>query len=238
MAVKTVVVTRPLSDAAQLMQALQSAGHHAICEPLTEIFLNHTARLALEKTLLCEPDAILVTSRNGVAALAALCELRDHMILCVGESTAASAQSAGFSRVCTCGETVLDMVNYITDAYEPDARFVYISAEHVRSEFSEYGLQVERIIAYSAIAAEHLSDTLIQQIKRGQIDVITFMSQRSAEIFMTLARHSDIVDSLSTIDACCMSATVAKPLQNAVWKHIIIASKPTLASVVQSVDNA
>jgi uroporphyrinogen-III synthase len=224
------------------MQALQEKGHHAICEPLTQIFLNHTARSQLAYALQADPEAVLITSRNGAQALAALTELRDMMVLCVGDSTEAAAQSAGFTRTCSCGGNVQSMADYIVDAYDADSRFVYVSAEHTREDLpallQSFGMQTEQVVAYSAVASETLSETLVEHIKREQVDGIIFLSQRTAEIFMTLARNAGIAEELGALTAYCISETAAEPLQKAGWKQLAVAKQATLASVVASVDNA
>ncbi len=92
---ETIVITRPKGDAASLTEALQARGYHVIHEPLTEIFLRHAERQALHQALLEEPDAIILTSRHGVHALALLTDLRDSYLLCVGEATAQAAAFAG-----------------------------------------------------------------------------------------------------------------------------------------------
>lgn len=239
---KTIVITRPPSDAEVLMQALQESGHHAICEPLTEIFLNHTVRPELARALLGDPHAVIATSRNGVRALAALSELRDMMLLCVGESTEAVAQSAGFTRTSACGGDVQAMVDTIINAYDSGSHFVYVAATHTSEDLpgllSAFGMQLTPIIAYNAVASEALSDTLIEQMRRNQIDGITFMSPRTAEIFMQLADKAGINDALPVLEAFCLSENVSKPLRAQVWKNIHIAKQPTLASLIACVDNA
>lgn len=238
---KTVIVTRPLPDATLLIHALQEHGHHAIGEPLTEIFLHHTARQALTQALESDPDAVIVTSRNGARALAALTELRDLAVLCVGESTEAAARDCGFDRCFSCGGTVQAMLDYIVDAYDAGGRFVYLSAEHTRENLPEalrpFDMHVLQVVAYSAVASESLSETLTEQIRRNMIDGVVFMSQRSADIFMQLARKAQIEGDLAAMQAYCLSEACALPLRDAPWGEIVLAEQPTLASMVASVDN-
>lgn len=239
---KTIVVTRPRSDAAPLMQSLQDSGHHAICEPLTEIFLDHTARGPLAQALHRDPDGVIVTSRNGVHALAALTELRDCALLCVGDGTAAAAESTGFSRVWSCGGHVQALADYVIDAFDADTHFIYVSAQHTHEDLpgllGAFGIHVSQIVAYSAVASEVLSDTLVEQIRRGQIDGITFMSRRSADIFLQLCEKAGLMEALPALDAYCLSSNVAEPLRPHAWKNIAVAEQATLASLIACVDNA
>lgn len=238
---KTILITRGVSDGEELREELQALGNRVIHEPLTEIFLNHTIRQELNSVIMGDPDAIIVTSRYGVRALAALDISRDSTVICVGAATAAIASSLGYSRVYMAGRTVDELVNYIADAYDNGSRFLYASAAHVRADIEEmlenYGMYVKRLVVYEAIASEALSDTLIEQLKRGQVDAVTFLSQRSAEIFMRLLAKADAEDTIVAIDAYCLSETIAEALRSKKWKGIYVSKEPTLASLVACVDN-
>ena len=76
---KTILITRSHDDGHELHERLHAAGYRAIHEPLTQVVLNHTARLPLAQVLAQEPDAILITSRNGARALATLTEMREDL---------------------------------------------------------------------------------------------------------------------------------------------------------------
>ncbi len=239
---KTIVITRPLGDEMILRDELIERGYHVIHEPLTEIILDHNKRLEVEHALLDDPDAILVTSKHGVQALALLTELRDMFLLCVGETTADVAVQLGFDRVSVTGETVDHLIDYILDCYDEDSKFLYISGEHVSADLGEAlstrAMEVTRIAAYEAVASEALSDTLVEQLKRGQIDALSFFSKRSAQIFLALAEKTNILKTLDRIDVFCLSDSIAENLQETNWQRIYSAEKATLASLITCVDNA
>ena len=239
MANETIVITRALGDEVELRDGLQDAGYHVICEPLTEIFLHHTAQAELANVLINSPDAVLITSQHGVQSLALLTELRDIPLLCVGEKTTEIAENLGFSRVCMAGENAERMIDYILGAYGDDARFLYVSGENISVDLGEIlgisGMQVARVIAYEAVATEALSDTLLEQLKRGQIDAITFFSQRTAEIFLALAAEHNTLENINKIDAFCLSKNVAEVAENANWRKVYSANEPTLNSLIECI---
>lgn len=239
---KTILVTRAKGDEHELTEALQALGHFVIHEPLTEIFLNHTIRAHIELLLADEPNAILITSKHAVQALALLSDIRDVCILAVGTATMECAMSLGFSRVYDTGGTLESMLTYIQGGYDDEARFVYISGEHIRSDLPEilqsFGMSCERVIAYHALASEALSDTLVAQLQRGQIDAVTFFSPRNVEIFLNLLERAEISPATAVLDLFALSEDVANAAGNAEWRQVFIAAQPTLASLVDSVDNA
>ena len=238
---KTLLVTRPKGDEQQITEALQELGHFVIHEPLTEIFLNHTLRGMLASQLHNDPDAILITSRHAVQSLALLTDIRDIFLLCVGEATTEHAISLGFSRVECGGKNIESLLETITGGYDEDARFLYISGAHIHSDLpvilESYGMQCERVVTYEAIASESLSDTLIEQIKRGQIDAITLFSARNAEILCHLLDDAGISEASTVLDIFCLSDEVANAATALDWANIYIAAEPTLASMVERVDN-
>lgn len=239
---KTIVITRPLGDEIILRDELVERGYFVIHEPLTEIFLRHDVRMEVEHALLKDPDAIIITSKHGVQALALLTEIRDMFLLCVGEATANIASQLGFDRVSVTGETVDHLIDYVLDCYDEESNFLYISGEHINTDLSEAlsvrAMNVERIVTYEAIASESLSDTIIEQIKRGQIDGLTFFSSRSAQIFIALAGKAGIENFLKKTDTFALSEAVADTLSSIKWQGIYSADKATLASMVSCIDNA
>ncbi len=239
---ETVVITRPREETDRFAEALQALNYRVIHEPLMDIFLRHTERQALHQRLMEEPDAIIVTSRYAARALAALTELRDPYLLCVGEATAEAAESLGFLRVTAAGGSVQALMKYIKASYDEDARFLYTSGQQVSADIGpllgECGMQVERCVLYDAVAAEGLSDTLVEQLRRGQINAITFLSSRTAQIFCSLINKAGVKEACEPIHAFALSEAVVDPLRPMPWKNLHIAPEATLASLVNCMDNA
>jgi len=242
MTTQTILITRASGDETGMMEMLQQSGHRVIHEPVTSIYLDHTRRQDLQAALSSEPDAIIVTSRHAVQALSLLSDIRDVFLICVGESTAETAESLGFSRAMSAGGTVERMAENILASYDEDTRFLYLSAEHVRADLaamlSQHGVSVERLVLYAAVASEQISDVVAEHLRRRQIDAVTFMSQRSAEIFTALLAKADLLESITCLKAFCISRAVADALEHQPWQQVYVSEEPTLASMVECVDNA
>lgn len=242
MASKTVAITRPSAEKDALTRLLHQRGYSVIHEPLTHVFLYHNAQAPLAQALNANPDAIIITSKQGVKALATLTELRDLALVCVGAATAHTAQANGFSRVFTAGGSVASLIEYLAGAYDPGSHFLYVSAEHVRvdlpSILGRQGMHVSRIALYEASAAECFSDTFVEHLKRRQVNAVTFLSQRSAQIFEELAAKAKVEEALEGMAACCLSKAIASALERHTWRRIHTARQATLASLTDCVDNA
>lgn len=238
---KTILVTRPKGDEISLMELFQDHGYRAIHEPLTTIYLDHTQRQALHQALESDPDAVIITSRHAAQALSLLSDIRDFFLICVGESTAEVAQSLGFHRVSVAGGNVEKLSHTILASYDEYSRFVYLSGEHIRADLAamlaSHNMHVERLVLYEAVASEELSDILIEHLKRRQLDGVTFMSQRTAQIFTSLIKKADMVEALTCLQAFCLSDTVAEALKNQPWQQVHVSNEATLASMAACVDN-
>lgn len=236
---ETILITRPIGDESALTELLHAHDYRVIHEPLMQIVLNHTQRHALEQALYDEPDACILTSRHGVQALAALSALRDVPLVCVGESTARMAESLGFTRTAIAGGNVNRLVEYITDAYDEGSRLLYLSGEEVRVDLETVlsQMQVERLVLYEAVAATQLSDTLVEQLRRQQIDAVTLLSARTAAIFAQLLEAANASPSARHLHAIVLSAAIAEPIIALPWKGVHITDEATLASLIETVDN-
>jgi uroporphyrinogen-III synthase len=163
-------------------------------------------------------------------------------LLCIGEATAEVAYALGFGQVSVAGGTAESMIDYILAGYDPGSKFLYVSGQHVRVEIEaaliQHGVDAQRIAVYEAVASQQLSDTLIELLKRRQVDAVTFLSQRAATIFERLLTKAEAQTTVQHLDAFCLSDMIAAPLSAWPWKGIYIAGDTTLASLVASVDNA
>lgn len=236
---KTILITRSHDDGHELHERLHAAGYRAIHEPLTQVVLNHTARLPLAQVLAQEPDAILITSRNGARALATLTEMRDLPLLCVGDATAETAESLGFIRVSTTGRTAEDMAHYVCDAYDYDVKLLHVCGAHsyplLEEHLRQYGMAPVRIAAYEAVASESLSDTLLAQIEREQIDGVVLMSERTSRIWLSLLEKAQLHAAASRMTAYCISDQAGAPLHSSSWPSIRIADEPILDRLIDTI---
>jgi uroporphyrinogen-III synthase len=133
------------------------------------------------------------------------------------------------------------LAEYIACAYDEEAHFLYAAGAHIQVDLDgllkEKGLQVEKLVLYDAHAAEALADTLVEQLKRQQIDAVTFMSQRTAQIFTRLLAQAGIEETSARLHAFCLSDAVARPLEALRWKAVHTPHEATLASMVECIDN-
>ena len=91
-------------------------------------------------------------------------------------------------------------------------RLLYLRGKHVafdmKGELEVAGYQVDDIVCYEACAAERFSLEFLSDMEAGNIGAVSFFSKRSAEIFLQLAKNSQVFDGLRGIKALCISKAV------------------------------
>ncbi len=108
-----VLITRPEPDAAALRAQLEALGHEVTVEPLLKI-----EQLPIAATALDGMAAVIVTSRNGLRALAesaAIEVARELPLIAVGPGTAQLAREIGFAHVIEGPGTASDLVPLIVE---------------------------------------------------------------------------------------------------------------------------
>jgi len=133
------------------------------------------------------------------------------------------------------------MVSGILESYDEGSRFVYLSGEHVSRDIGALlagsAMHVQRLILYNAVASEQISDILVEHLKRRQLDAVTFLSPRTAQIFTSLINKAGMQEALTCLRAFCLSPAIADALKHQPWQQVHAASEATLASLVECVDN-
>ena len=92
-----ILVTRPEPDAEQQAEKLVARGHAPVIAPLLTVAFSNSAPFDLARV-----QALIVTSRNGLRALAAHPQFAEAVTLpvfAVGPATARVAAGLGFARV-------------------------------------------------------------------------------------------------------------------------------------------
>src|SRR5690606_24915182 len=110
------LLTRPEEDARPLGERLRAAGHEVLIEPLLKIRYRDAPTLELDGV-----QALLLTSANGVRALARHSHRRDLPVLAVGDATACAARAAGFSDVRSADGDVHDLEALVVAQLSPQA---------------------------------------------------------------------------------------------------------------------
>ena len=219
-----ILVTRPLQDGEAIARRLAAMGHQALLAPLLTVqFLDG------EPLDLAGVQAVLVTSANGVRALARRVTQRDIPIFAVGPQSAVAAKAEGFTRVRSADGDAATLANSVSGWAKPGEGFLLHGAGEDASAvltetLSAQGFQTRRENLYRVEKSTHLSAEAAGAIRQGAVDAALFFSPNSAALFAEcVARDSLSVDGVIAI---CISAKTRDALAGLKFAETRIAATP------------
>lgn len=219
-----VLVTRPADDAADTVARLAALGHQAIIAPLLDIRFREGPQLALS-----DVQAVLVTSANGIRALAQRTARRDMQILAVGVQSAAAAREMGFAQFEDAGGDADALAKLAIARLAPDrGALLHAAGAETRGQLAEKltsnGFAVRTEILYDAVAATDLPEHARNAIEGGLVDAVLFFSPRTARIFADIAARENLA--CRSLVAVCISQAAADELRARDFREIRVAERP------------
>lgn len=231
------LVTRPREDSEGVARALAERGLEVMVEPLLDI--EPVAGAAVE---IHGAQGILVTSANGIRALARLYPGRDLPIWAVGDASGRAAREMGFSRVECAGGDVDSLAALVQARVDPKAGALLhaagtVTAGDLSGWLSAKGFEVRRQVLYQAVPATRLSAALCDTLRAGGLQLALFFSPRTARTFATLAIEAGVQGSLGAIAAYGLSANVSAELSPLPWRVLRQAAEPSQAALLAAIDD-
>ena len=220
------IVTRPRAESEALADKLRGLGHQVLIEPMLTIQPIEAADLDLT-----DAAALLLTSANGVRALAQANARRDLPVLAVGAAPAAAAREAGFSDVAAAGGDVVALAALVRQRFRPeDGVLVHVAGSAVAGDLAGDlggdGYQVRRSVLYGAETTAQLSAPCRAALGAGEIDGVLFFSPRSAATFVKLLLCDGLGEACRDVDLYGLSAAVAEAGSKVPWRRQNIAAMP------------
>ncbi|CAA7616391.1 uroporphyrinogen-III synthase [Magnetospirillum sp. UT-4] len=231
-----VLVTRPREDAQEVARELETRGHAVVTEPLLDIVPIAGAVVEVDGA-----QGILVTSANGIRALAQSCPDRALPVWAVGDASARAARDLGYARVESAGGDVETLAALVAARCDPAAGpFLHaagsVTAGDLSGRLSGSGFAVRRLVLYEARTAEAVSPTLAAALAAGEIDLALFFSPRTAATFATLVARAELSGHAGRIRAYALSPAVAEALAALPWAAVRVAAAPTQAAMLAAID--
>ncbi|HEX3942838.1 MAG TPA: uroporphyrinogen-III synthase [Rhizomicrobium sp.] len=227
-----ILVTRPAEEGERLARLLRERGHESILSPAMDIQLEDGPDLSFETA-----QAILVTSANGVRALAQRTRKRNVPLFVVGPQTAEAARSAGFVSVRDAkGDSRVLAQNVRQWAFPGGGSLVYAAGDAITDDLVctllQQGFDVEVLRLYRANERAMLSDTAAAGLASDAIDAVMLFSPRSARAFVRQVLRAGLQKNCEKILALCISPAAAAALFPLHFAHIQIAAEPNRNSML------
>lgn len=224
------VVTRPAEDAERIAAPLRARGVDVLIEPLLTITPKSDATLDLDGV-----QALLLTSANGVRALAAVGAGHPDMLLlpalAVGDQTAAVAREAGFGDVAAAEGDVTSLAALVRARLKPEGGALLHAAGSVvagdlAGDLGRDGYEVRRAVLYAARPADAFSTAFRDTLAAGTVNAVFLYSPRTAKTFATLAHQADLRDACRGLRAYCLSQAVADAVADVPFAAVRVAERP------------
>jgi uroporphyrinogen-III synthase len=230
-----VLITRPEREAAALAQVLATRGHQAVIAPLFRLQVLHPPDDFAATLAACQ--AILITSSNGVRALAEGSEQRSKPIYAVGDTTAATAEGLGFTSVTSASGDAAALADLVRQRLDPaNGPLMHVSGADVAGSPAPESFEVKRVVLYEARQADALPDSARAALAARAIDVATFFSPRASDAFVQLVTAAGLADTCRAVSAIAISPAATQPLGALPFARTVAAERPTRQAVLDEID--
>jgi uroporphyrinogen-III synthase len=233
------LVTRPIEDQDQTLEALKARGLEGVCAPVMVVD-------RIKGALPLPADAwqgLIITSRNSLRMLSEeeLAPLKGLALFCVGRKTAELACNLGFRNLVHVQGRLEGLAEVIVQRCNPaGGAFLYLSAVHrtghLEKELMEQGFSCHLHRLYETCAVAHFSEVIRHAIQDGFIDGVLLYSARTAQIFMDLVERDNLTQFAQDLRYYCLSKAVAAPVE-ARGYPLVVAETPNETSLLVCVQN-
>lgn len=233
-----VLITRPEPDAAAFAAQLEALGHTVTLEPLLRI-----EHLPIDVDALDGVAGLIVTSRNGLRALASSSAFNDALrlpIIAVGPGTAQLARELGFARVVAGSGTAADLVPIIVEAAPgQQGTLAHVRGEDVafdlRTALRAHEVELREIVTYRALPARSLQPQTKDLLAAGAIDAAILMSPRTGAIFARIVASEGLQVAVRRLVLLCLSPAVAAAIEPLAPARVEVAESPNSAAMLAAV---
>lgn len=231
---KTILVTRPITEANVTAEKLEAAGNRVVIAPALQV----------EPVSFEIPDenrSIIITSQNGARMGLANIGNKVRPIFAVGDKTADEARKLGFTNITVGPGTARQMVPMLLECGVTETRkYTHLCgstlAYNICDVLQGEGLDAENTVTYQTRANRNLSMGVQEALDEGEIDVALFYSPRTATIFEEVVADYGRSDWLHKMDALCLSTRVAENLLGP-WRSKSYAVIPTEKALLSLIDH-
>lgn len=230
-----VLVVRAAHQAEATAAALAKAGHVPVAAPILSVVPTDVPPPGES------PGALLVTSRNAVAALARRRgTFRGVPLFAVGPRTASALAAAGFEGVTAAAGDGADLARVVAAAMPRGARLLHVAGRDRRSEPAQslaaagYALDVWE--SYAAEPVDGLPMDARAELEAGTLDAVLHYSPRSAALLARLVTDAGLSARFAALRHLCLSAGVAAALADIPPDRIAIAPAPDEPSLLALID--
>jgi uroporphyrinogen-III synthase len=228
-----VLITRPEPDASKLAGQLRALGHTPVLESLLSITYEKGAPAELSGV-----QAVLITSANGIRALAQCTAERALPVLCVGAASADAAREEGFTDVRSADGDVHALEALAQQRCVPEnGPLLHVAGTVVAGDLAgaltKAGYKVDRQVLYAAQVSDELTSEARAALESGGVDAVLLFSPRTAKTFAKLVCDAHLEGACEGLRLLCLSQAVAAELGALSGAVLQVAKTPDAAALLE-----
>ena len=217
-----ILLTRPLNDCKDLILRFKSLGHKVSHLPVIKI-----KSLNYDEVNFDEFAGIIFTSANAIKNLNTLNINKQINWFWVGSSTEREAKESGFQNIFCADGNVNNLKEVILQNYDKkNGNLLYVSGEIISSNLNKdlisEGYKVQRIINYSVIPVDKVSDEFVKDLKLSIPDIVYVYSENSAKNYLNFLKKYNLLDCWMNTNLMCLGEKTSSVLNEIKWKKIFI----------------
>ena len=217
-----ILLTRPLDDCKELILRFKSLGHKVSHLPVIKI-----QNVNYDKININEFGGIIFTSANAIKNLNTSEINKKINCFCVGSSTESVAKQNGFQNIFCAEGNVNNLKEVILQNFDNrSGNLLYVSGEIVSSNLDKdlisEGYKVKRIINYSVLPVEEISEEFINNLKSSIPDMVYVYSENSAKNYLNLLKKYNLLDYWMNTNLMCLGEKTSSVLNEIKWKKIFL----------------
>ena len=217
-----ILLTRPLDDCKELILRFKSLGHKVSHLPVIKI-----QNVNYDKINVNEFGGIIFTSANAIKYLNTSGINKQINCFCVGSSTEKIAKENGFQNIFCADGNVNNLKEVILQNFDrKSGNLLYVSGEIISSnldkDLTSEGYTVKRIINYSVLPVERISEEFIKDLKSSIPDMVYVYSENSARNYLNLMKKYNLLDCWMDTNLMCLGEKTSSVLNEIKWKKIFL----------------
>lgn len=246
---KKMVITRARKQASDLVKLLSDLGAHCIEAPSIRVVPpSDLEPMDQAISRLSGYDWIVFTSVNGVQSffdrlfgLGHDVRVLSHIkTACIGPSTAQRLRDFGLnSDIIPESYRAESVVEAFKDKAVQGKRVLIPRAREARPvlpvELSNMGAHVDEVTAYETLEVAENKDELIEDLRKGAIDVVTFTSSSTVKNFAALLPEKDAKEIMAKVTVACIGPITADTAKDLGFNVDICAESFTIPGLVDAI---
>ncbi len=248
---KRIIITRARKQASDLVKMLSDLGADCIESPSIKV-IPPVDYAPMDDSIenLSKYNWIVFTSVNGVEFFFERLFSKGYDVrkmhaiktACIGPATAEKLRCFGLkSDIIPESYRAESVVDAFKNADVKDKSILIPKAEVARPvlpvELKKMGALITEVVAYRTVEVAENAEVLIDQLRSGSVDVVTFTSSSTVKNFAAVLPENEIADIMKNVKVACIGQITADTAKELGFETAICADSSTIPGLTEAILN-